>query len=88
MTTMQPLSANTDCVTVLRMFGLNHAPGVQAMLRKVSPLVFRVAKQVRRAFFTIAAFQEFVIDLEPDKGSAFALFAHSNYHAHAFDSTP
>lgn len=57
------------------------------MLREVPPFVFCVAQQVRCSFFAIAAFQEFVIDLEPDEGSALAILAHSNNHTHAFDST-
>lgn len=56
--------------------------GGGTVLRKVTLLILCVAKPVRRprAFATL---QNLVINLKANVVSAFAVFAHSNYPAHA-----
>jgi hypothetical protein len=65
----------------------NQAVGLEAMLRNVPSLIRGVPKPVRRILGAFTTDHNFIIDLETNERSVFAVFAYSNNYAHARDST-
>jgi len=72
---------------MVRVLRFNYATCSKTVLGKISLLVLGVSKPVLRRLTASAALQNLVINLKTNVGSAFVVFAHSNYHAHASDST-
>jgi hypothetical protein len=58
------------------------------MLRNIPSLIRGVPKPIRRTLGAFTTLHNFIIDLEINERSAFAVFAYSNHHAYAPDSTP
>jgi hypothetical protein len=77
-----------NVVAVVGMLSSNQAIGFEAVLLKVSSLIRGVPKPIRRIPRAFTTLQNFMIDLETEERSAFAVFPYSNNHAHAPNSTP
>jgi hypothetical protein len=85
---MKLTSGYANPVGVLWVFITDQLVGLEPMLRQVSGLIRGVSQTIGRIVRAFAAFEKFMIDLKPDKRSAFAVFPYCYDHAHAPDSTP
>jgi hypothetical protein len=79
---------NANPVVVVWVLINNQAVSFEAMLRKVPSLIRGVPKPIRGILRAFTTFQNFIINLETNERPAFAVFAYSNHHTHALDSTP
>lgn len=78
--------ANADFIAMVRVLVLYHALRLTTVLRKVSYLIFGVAKSICSLPLAFAALKNLVVSQKANVGSV-TVFTRGNHHPHALNST-